>query len=85
METRPMPQHNAFAWFYIGAFLVAVVAWTMLGNAQKMPETSLQWDSGVSWRGGIGDWLLYVELRRHPGRCRYARHHEQYACPPGYW
>ena len=23
METRPMPQHNAFAWFYIGAFLVA--------------------------------------------------------------
>ncbi|ONG12353.1 EamA family transporter [Escherichia coli] len=23
METRPMPQHNAFAWFYLGAFLVA--------------------------------------------------------------
>ncbi|VUS39721.1 carboxylate/amino acid/amine transporter [Klebsiella huaxiensis] len=43
METRPMPQHNAFAWFYIGAFLVAVVAWTLMGNAQKMPETSLQW------------------------------------------
>ena len=43
METRPMPQHNAFAWFYVGAFLVAVVAWSMLGNAQKMPETSLQW------------------------------------------
>lgn len=43
METRPMPQHNAFAWFYIGAFLVAVVAWFMLGNAQKMPETTLQW------------------------------------------
>lgn len=20
METRPMPQHNAFAWFYLGAF-----------------------------------------------------------------
>lgn len=43
METRPMPQHIAFAWFYIGAFLVAVVAWSMLGNAQKMPETTLQW------------------------------------------
>ncbi|MDU7187767.1 MAG: DMT family transporter, partial [Klebsiella sp.] len=43
METRPMPQHNAFAWFYVGAFLVAAVAWSMLGNAQKMPETSLQW------------------------------------------
>ncbi|WP_109221018.1 DMT family transporter, partial [Klebsiella oxytoca] len=43
METRPMPQHNAFAWFYVGAFLVAAVAWSILGNAQKMPETSLQW------------------------------------------
>ena len=57
METRPMPQHNAFAWFYIGAFLVAAVAWSMLGNAQKMPETSLQWGhpglSGVA-ASGIG-------------------------------
>ena len=43
METRPMPQHNAFAWFYMGAFMVAVVAWFMLGNAQKMPATTLQW------------------------------------------
>lgn len=43
METRPMPQHNAFAWFYLGAFLVAVVAWSLLGNAQKLPETTLQW------------------------------------------
>ena len=43
METRPMPQHNAFAWFYMGAFMVAVVAWFMLGNAQKMPTTTLQW------------------------------------------
>lgn len=38
-----MPQHNAFAWFYMGAFMVAVVAWFMLGNAQKMPATTLQW------------------------------------------
>lgn len=43
METRPMPQHNAFAWFYLGAFLVAVIAWFLLGNAQKMPQTTLQW------------------------------------------
>lgn len=49
MEARPMPQHNAFAWFYIGAFLVAVVAWFMLGNAQKMPETTLQWGILVFW------------------------------------
>ncbi|EIL0117514.1 DMT family transporter [Salmonella enterica] len=43
METRPMSQHNAFAWFYLGAFLVAAVAWSLLGNAQKLPETTLQW------------------------------------------
>ncbi len=43
METRPMPQHNAFAWFYLGAFPVAVIAWFLLGNAQKMPQTTLQW------------------------------------------
>ncbi len=43
MEIRPMPQHNAFAWFYLGAFLVAAVAWSLLGNAQKLPETTLQW------------------------------------------
>ncbi|PEH27649.1 carboxylate/amino acid/amine transporter [Salmonella enterica] len=43
METRPMPQHNAFAWFYLGAFLVAAVAGSLLGNAQKLPETTRQW------------------------------------------
>lgn len=43
METRPMPQHNAFAWFYIGALLVASVGWLALGNAQNMPQTPLQW------------------------------------------
>ena len=43
METRPMPQHNAFAWFYMGAFMVAVVAWFMLANAQKMHTHPLQW------------------------------------------
>ncbi len=42
MEGCPM-LHNAFAWFYLGAFLVAVIAWFLLGNAQKMPQTTLQW------------------------------------------
>ena len=50
MEVRPMPQHNAFAWFYVGAFIVAVAAWFMLGNAQKLPTTTLQW-SVLVWLG----------------------------------
>lgn len=69
METRPMPQHNAFAWFYMGAFMVAVVAWFMLGNAQKMPATTLQWGilvflgvaaSGIGyfmWNYGATRWM----------------------------
>lgn len=53
MEVRPMPQHNAFAWFYVGAFIVAVAAWLMLGNAQKLPTTTLQWSVLVARRGGF--------------------------------
>ena len=58
METRPMPQHNAFAWFYLGAFLVAVVAWFSLGNAQKMPETTLQW-SILAFLGVVASGIGY--------------------------
>ncbi|MCE9966351.1 carboxylate/amino acid/amine transporter [Lelliottia amnigena] len=58
METRPMPQHNAFAWFYIGAFIVAVVAWFMLGNPQKLPTTTVQW-SVLIWLGVVASGLGY--------------------------
>jgi len=58
METRPMPQHNAFAWFYLGAFVVAVVAWFLLGNPQKLPTTTLQW-SVLVWLGVVASGLGY--------------------------
>lgn len=58
MEVRPMPQHNAFAWFYVGAFIVAVAAWFMLGNAQKLPTTTLQW-SVLVWLGVVASGLGY--------------------------
>ncbi|ADO50442.1 carboxylate/amino acid/amine transporter [[Enterobacter] lignolyticus] len=58
METRPMPQHNAFAWFYMGAFIVAVAAWFMLGNPQKLPTTTLQWGILV-WLGVVASGLGY--------------------------
>lgn len=58
MEVRPMPQHNAFAWFYAGAFIVAVAAWFMLGNPQRLPTTGLQWGiwSGLAW--SHPDWVI---------------------------
>ncbi|MDR8377638.1 EamA family transporter, partial [Acinetobacter baumannii] len=58
MEVRPMPQHNAFAWFYVGAFIVAVAAWFMLGNPQKLPTTRLQW-SVLVWLGVVASGLGY--------------------------
>jgi len=58
METRPMPQHNAFAWFYLGAFAVAVTAWFVMGNPQKLPTTTLQWGVLV-WLGVVASGLGY--------------------------
>ncbi|MCK1970934.1 MULTISPECIES: carboxylate/amino acid/amine transporter [Franconibacter] len=58
METRPMPQHTAFSWFYLGAFLVAVVAWFTIGNPQKLPTTTLQWGILV-WLGVAASGLGY--------------------------
>jgi len=52
METRPVPQHTAFSWFYIGALMCAVVAWFLWGNPQKLPTTDLQW--GILVWLGIG-------------------------------
>ncbi|WP_342322729.1 carboxylate/amino acid/amine transporter [Kosakonia sp. BYX6] len=58
METRPMPQHNAFAWFYLGALVVAVIAWFAMGNPQKLPTTSLQWGVLI-WLGVVASGLGY--------------------------
>ena len=58
METRPMPQHNAFAWFYLGACVVGVIAWFALGNPQKLPTTNVQWGVLV-WLGVVASGLGY--------------------------
>ena len=55
---KVMPQHNAFAWFYAGAFIVAVAAWFMLGNPQRLPTTGLQWGILV-WLGVVASGLGY--------------------------
>jgi len=57
-ETRPMPQHTAFSWFYIGAVSVAIVAWFLWGNPNQLPTTSLQWGILV-WLGIAASGLGY--------------------------
>ncbi len=56
MEIRPMPQRGAFSWFYLGAFLVAAVAWLLLGNSKQLPTTPLQWGVLV-WLGVVASGL----------------------------
>ncbi|WP_428944442.1 carboxylate/amino acid/amine transporter [Pantoea sp. FN060301] len=57
-ETRPMPQHTAFSWFYLGAAIIAVIAWLMWGNPEKLPTTSLQWGILI-WLGVVASGLGY--------------------------
>ncbi|SFD35581.1 carboxylate/amino acid/amine transporter [Pragia fontium] len=52
MEVYPMPQRSAFSWFYLGALVVASIAWLLFGDISKMPTTGLQW--GILVWLGIG-------------------------------
>ncbi|MCG6342356.1 carboxylate/amino acid/amine transporter [Vibrio fluvialis] len=42
-ETVDLPQHTVFGYFYLGALVVATVAFLLLGNPGKLPTTSVQW------------------------------------------
>ncbi|GKX57259.1 membrane protein [Leminorella grimontii] len=52
MEVYPMPQRNAFSWFYLGALCVASIGCLLFGDFSKMPTTALQW--GILVWLGIG-------------------------------
>lgn len=45
MEKQPvdLPQHTVFGYFYLGALCVAIIAFSLLGNSDKLPTTSTQW------------------------------------------
>jgi carboxylate/amino acid/amine transporter len=43
LDGSKLEQKNIFAWFFIGALLVASVCYLLFGNAEKLPTTSLQW------------------------------------------
>lgn len=58
MELTPMPQHNAFAWFYLGAVVVALPAWLIRGNWQQLPDSQLQW-MVLIWLGVVASGLGY--------------------------
>ncbi|KAF1052537.1 MAG: hypothetical protein GAK43_01873 [Stenotrophomonas maltophilia] len=39
----PIPQHRRFGYFFLGALLVALPGWLLLGNPHKLPSTEVQW------------------------------------------
>lgn len=45
MEKQPvtLSQHTVFGYFYLGALVVASIAFLLFGNSDKLPTTSLQW------------------------------------------
>lgn len=59
LEQQPVPlaQHQLFGWFYLGAVLVAVPAWLVLGSGQY-PQSSTQW-SVLLWLGLVASGAGY--------------------------
>ena len=46
----PIPLHRRFGYFFLGALLVVLPAWLMLGNPERLPTTSTQWGV-LLWMG----------------------------------
>ena len=42
-ERPQLPQRNLFGYFYLGALIVTLLSWLVLGNPGKLPTTHLQW------------------------------------------
>ncbi|WP_102505393.1 carboxylate/amino acid/amine transporter [Salinivibrio kushneri] len=42
-EQTQLPQHAVFGWFYLGALVVGMLAFALLGNSDKLPTTPTQW------------------------------------------
>ncbi|KES22914.1 MULTISPECIES: carboxylate/amino acid/amine transporter [Pseudomonas] len=38
-----IPQYRRFGYFFVGALLVALPGWVLLGNPAKLPTTEVQW------------------------------------------
>lgn len=50
------PQYRRFGFFYLGALLVALPAFVLLGDAARLPSTALQW-SVLGWLGVVASGL----------------------------
>ncbi|GAA4875190.1 EamA family transporter [Ferrimonas pelagia] len=57
-SAHTVPKHQAFGWFFIGALVLAALNWIVLGNAERLPTSLLQW-SVLTWLGIVASGLGY--------------------------
>ncbi|MFM2486303.1 DMT family transporter [Celerinatantimonas yamalensis] len=42
-QTQALEQKSVFSWFFIGALIVSSIEYLLWGDANKLPQTTLQW------------------------------------------
>ncbi|GAD01167.1 carboxylate/amino acid/amine transporter [Agarivorans albus] len=57
-EPKHLAQQTVFAWFFVGALVVAVIAYLAMGNSERLPTTATQWGVLV-YLGTIASGLGY--------------------------
>jgi len=57
-EEVTLPQHTVFGYFYLGAVCVAVIAFALFGNTERLPTTMIQWGI-LTYLGLIASGLGY--------------------------
>lgn len=65
-KTVDLPQHTIFGYFYLGALVVASLAFMLFGNMEKLPTTSTQWGI-LTYLGLIASGLGYFAWNK--GAC----------------
>jgi carboxylate/amino acid/amine transporter len=65
-ETTKLPQHSVFGYFYLGALVVATIAFVLFGNIEKLPTTNLQWGV-LTYLGLVASGLGYFAWNK--GAC----------------
>lgn len=59
MANEPnLSQHTVFGFFFIGAFIVAVLSFLIFGDMSKLPQTNLQWGI-LTYLGVVASGLGY--------------------------
>lgn len=57
-QLNDVKQHQIFAWFFLGASVVAILCYLLFGDTQKLPSTQTQW-SVLIYLGLVASGLGY--------------------------